>query len=131
MDMIPILRVARPTDDIDALLAFYRDGLGLSVLYRFEDHDGFDGVMLGAAGAPYHFEFTRAHGHPAGRAPTPDNLLVFYLPDAGAWRAAVDRMTAAGFAPVTAFNPYWDRQGATFEDPDGYRVVLQNAGWPS
>ena len=126
---IPILRVARPSDDIDALLAFYRDGLGLAVLYRFEDHDGFDGVMLGGAGAAYHFEFTRARGHTAGRAPTADNLVVFYLPDRGDWQAAVDRMHAAGFAPVPAFNPYWDREGLTFEDPDGCRVVLQRAAW--
>ena len=126
---IPILRVARPSDDIDALLPFYRDGLGLSVLYRFQDHDGFDGVMLGHAEAPYHLEFTRARGHTAGRAPTADNLLVFYLPEASEWQAAVQRMQAAGFAPVRAFNPYWDRDGATFEDPDGYRVVLQKAAW--
>lgn len=129
MDQPPTLRVARPTDDIDALLPFYRDGLGLSVLYRFEDHDGFDGVMLGDAGAPYHFEFTRTRVQLAGRAPTHDHLLVFYLPDERAWRGAVERMQGAGFAPVAAFNPYWDRQGVTFEDPDGYRVVLQNAAW--
>lgn len=126
---IPTLRIARPTDDVDALLPFYRDGLGLTVLYRFADHDGFDGVMLGHAQAPYHFEFTRAHGHRAGRAPTADNLVVFYLPDADEWRAAVERMRSAGFAPVAAFNPYWDRQGLTFEDPDGYRTVLQRAAW--
>ncbi len=55
------------------------------------------------------------------------DLLVFYLPDRDEWIAAVDRMRAAGFEPVPAFNPYWDRFGATFEDPDGYRVVLQQA----
>ena len=33
------------------------------------------------------------------------------------------------FMPVEAFNPYWDRLGKTFEDPDGYRIVLQNAAW--
>ncbi|MBS0526586.1 MAG: VOC family protein [Proteobacteria bacterium] len=126
---IPVLRVARPSDDIDALLPFYRDGLGLGVLCRFEDHDGFDGIMLGHEKAPYHFEFTRARGHTAGRAPTGDNLVVFYLPDAGEWRAAVERMRTAGFAPVAAINPYWDRDGLTFEDPDGYRVVLQRAAW--
>jgi catechol 2,3-dioxygenase-like lactoylglutathione lyase family enzyme len=127
--MIPILRVARPSDDIDALLPFYCDGLGLKVLFRFDGHDGFDGVMLGHEKAPYHFEFTRAHGHTAGRAPTEDNLVVFYLPDTSEWQAAVDRMRAAGFAPVTPFNPYWARDGHTFEDPDGYRVVLQRAAW--
>lgn len=127
--MHPQLRIARPSDDLDSLLPFYRDGLGLSVLARFKDHDGFDGLMLGRPGAPYHFEFTRAHGHVAGRAPTQDHLAVFYLPDPAAWRDAVERMRGAGFDPVAPFNPYWAAHGATFEDPDGYRVVLQNAAW--
>lgn len=127
--IVPRLRVARPTDDIEALIPFYRDGLGLDILFRFEDHDGFDGIMLGRAGAPYHFEFTRAHGHTAGRAPTQDNLLVFYIPDSGEWQEAIDRMRSAGFAAVPAFNSYWDQSGRTFEDPDGYRVVIQQAGW--
>jgi gamma-glutamylputrescine oxidase len=43
--------------------------------------------------------------------------------------AAVGRMVAAGYAPVMSFNPYWDRNGVTFEDPDGYRVVLQQGSW--
>jgi len=38
-------------------------------------------------------------------------------------------MRAAGFLVVTAYNPYWDRAGHTFEDPDGYRVVLQHQAW--
>lgn len=129
MSAIPKLRVARATDDLEAMIRFYRDGLGLAVLCRFEDHDGFDGVMLGHPDAPYHLEFTRAHGHPAGRAPGPENLLVFYLPERAAWQAAIDAMEAAGFPRVSAINPYWDAAGATFEDPDGYRVVLQNAAW--
>lgn len=125
------LRVARPTDDLAAVVQFYRDGLGFEVLYEFQDHDGFDGVMLGRKGAGYHLEFTRKAGHQVGRAPTQDNLLVFYLPDEAAWRAAVGRLEQVGHQPVRAFNPYWDRKGKTFEDPDGYRVVLQNASWPA
>ena len=124
-----VLRVARPTNHVDQVLRFYAEGLGLTILGSFEDHEGFDGVMLGVPGAPYHLEFTQKHGHDAGRAPSPDNLLVFYLPDERRWRAAVDRMVAAGYPCVPSFNPYWDRNGCTFEDPDGYRVVLQNAGW--
>ena len=124
------LRVARPTDDLAAVLKFYRDGLGFEVLYEFNDHEGFDGVMLGERGAAYHLEFTRRVGHRAGRAPTKDNLLVFYLPDTAEWKHAVARLEAAGYQAVKAFNPYWDKQGKTFEDPDGYRVVLQNAAWP-
>ncbi|QPC92257.1 VOC family protein [Mesorhizobium sp. INR15] len=125
----PTLRVARPTDNLEAVIHFYEQGLGLKVLYRFEDHDSFDGVMLGREGAPYHLEFTRAQGHAAGRAPTQDNLLVFYLPDTGDWNTAVQSMRDAGYQPVPAFNPYWDRDGLTFEDPDGYRIVLQHAAW--
>jgi len=120
-----ILRVARPSDNLTALLRFYCDGLGLRVLDQFEYHAGFDGIILGRKGAPYHFEFTKEYGHLAGRAPTADNLLVFYHPNAVDWRAAVQRMRDAGFAPIPSFNPYWDREGVTFEDPDGYRIVLQ------
>lgn len=124
------LRVARPTDDLNAIVKFYRDGLGFDVLYEFHDHDGFDGIMLGRKDAAYHLEFTRKRGHTAGRAPTQDNLLVFYLPDEVEWRQAVERLESRGYRSLKAFNPYWDRQGRTFEDPDGYRVVLQNANWP-
>src|SRR6266545_5095052 len=97
------LRVARPTDDLGALVRFYRDGLGFEVLYEFTDHDGFDGVMLGHQGAAYHLEFTRKAGHQAGRAPTEDNLLVFYLPDPAAWQRAVSRLEGLGHKPVRAF----------------------------
>jgi hypothetical protein len=85
--------------------------------------------MLGRPGDAYHFEFTHAHGHDAGRAPTEDNLVVFYMPDRDAWEAAILRMKSQGYTTVPSFNPYWDRQGVTFEDCDGYRVVLQNADW--
>ena len=125
------LRVARPTDDLDAVVRFYRDGLGFAVVGEFKGHEGFDGVMLGHPGAGYHLEFTRKHGHEVGRAPTDDNLLVFYVSDRDEWEKAVRRMEAHGFNEVEPFNPYWKTQGKTFADPDGYRVVLQNSAWPS
>lgn len=123
------LRVARPSDHLDAVVRFYCDGLGFEELASFRDHDGFDGVMLGHPGAPWHLEFTRHRERLAGRAPTQDNLLALYLPERAVWQAAVDRMRRNGYTPVQSFNPYWDAAGATFEDPDGYRVVLQNAAW--
>ncbi len=125
------LRVARPSDDLEAVVRFYRDGLGLDVLYEFKDHDGFDGVMLGQKGAGHHLEFTRKAGHPVGKAPTEDSLLIFYLPERADWERAIDRLLQHGYQPVPSFNPYWDRHGKTFADPDGYRVVLQNAAWPA
>jgi catechol 2,3-dioxygenase-like lactoylglutathione lyase family enzyme len=125
------LRVARPSDDLAAVVRFYRDGLGFELLAEFSNHDGFDGVMLGHRGEAYHLEITRKQGHTAGKAPTQDNLLVFYLPDEGEWAVVVARLQGCGYEPVKSINPYWDRFGKTFEDPDGYRVVLQNAPWSS
>ena len=125
-----ILRVARSTDQLDEVVRFYSHGLGLAVLGSFRDHDGFDGTMLGSPGAAYHLEFTHKRGDGAGPAPTEDNLLVFYLPDSSQWREAITRMRTAGYEPVPSVNPYWDGSGRTFEDPDGYRVVLQNGSWP-
>ena len=130
MNMQTTLRVARATDRLEEVVKFYVEGLGLDQLGSFEDHEGFDGVMLGTPGAPYHLEFTHQRGHTVGRVRTKENLLVFYLPDEDEWTAAVDRMEAAGYQSGPSLNPYWDRHGRTFEDPDGYRVVLQNAAWP-
>jgi len=126
------LRIGRPTDDIEALLPFYCNGLGFKLFLRFKEHDGFDGVMLTPPGANagYHLEFTSKAGHAAGKAPTQDNLLVLYLPESHVYRAATLRMKENGFDPVASFNPYWDKFGETFEDADGYRVVLANMAVP-
>ena len=122
------VRIARPTDRLDEVLRFYRDGLGLVVLGSFEGHAGYSGVMLGLPGSEYHLEFTSHEEGSPCPAPTRDNLLVFYIPD----RAAIDRLTgrlnALGHYAVPPENPYWAELGATFEDPDGWRVVLMNTG---
>ncbi|PZD72693.1 hypothetical protein C1752_03529 [Acaryochloris thomasi RCC1774] len=124
-----IVRVARPTDQLEEVVKFYTEGLGFQILDHFENHEGFDGVMLGIPGEPYHFEFTQQQEHSVGRAPTQDNLIVFYFPDQQEWQCAVDQIKVSGYKPIQSYNPYWDRSGVTFEDPDGYRIVLQNATW--
>src|SRR5690606_41272235 len=93
-------------------------------LGEFFDHDGFDGLILSLPDGRTQIEFTQARGHVAPRAPTRDHLLVFYLEDRGAYEAAIARMRTLGFPSVASFNPYWDRHGATFEDPECYRVVM-------
>jgi len=107
----------------------YRRGLGLRVVGSFEDHAGFDGVVLRATDAGYHFELTRCPAHPVAPAPTAEDLVVLYLPDPVEWQAACERMVAAGFRQVASFNPYWEGRGRTYQDPDGYRIVLQRAEW--
>ena len=112
--------MARHTERLEAVLAFYRDGLGLPELGRFREHDGYDGVFLGLPGTAAHLEFT-AGGAEAPPAPHPESLLVLYVGDVEALEAITTRL---GRAPVAPANPYWAEHGRTFEDPDGFRVVL-------
>ncbi len=123
------LRVARPVRDLAITERMYCGGLGMRVLARFENHDGFDGVMLGYADAEYHFEFTLCRHHPVVPAPTQEDLAVLYIPDHAQWEQRCADMLAAAFVEVAPFNPYWAVRGRTFQDPDGYRIVLQNTAW--
>ncbi|WEY42691.1 VOC family protein [Paraburkholderia sp. SUR17] len=125
------LRIARPVSDLSRAESMYCAALGLVVLANFQDHQGFDGVMLGRPGMDYHFEFTQCCEHPVMPTPTREDLLVFYVPDHVEWKSTYERLAESGFVRVTSLNPYWDVSGRTFEDHDGYRIVLQNSAWPS
>ena len=119
------LRVARHTERLDEVVAFYRDGLGLPEIGGFRDHDGYDGVFLAVPGTGAHLELTAGGGHGAP-VPHPESLLVLYLGDDEAVRAAAERL---GVDPVAPANPYWAVHGLTFADPDGFRVVLAGERW--
>lgn len=123
------LRVARPVRDLARSVAMYVAGLGLMEIGRFENHDGFDGVMLGTPGLDYHFEFTFCRSHPVEPTSTPEDLVVFYIPEFNEWRERCSNLLDVGFVEAQPYNPYWGRRGRTFVDPDGYRVVLQQASW--
>src|SRR3954452_5321878 len=79
------LRVARHTERLAQVVAFYRDGIGLAEIGGFEGHAGYDGVFLAVPGTGAHLELTAGGGHRAP-APHPESLLVFYLGDEGAVR---------------------------------------------
>ena len=119
------VRIARHTEQLDRLVSFYRDGIGLTEAGGFRDHDGYSGVFLTLPGTGAHLELTSGGGHGAP-APHPESLLVLYLGD----RTAVDAVVARlGADPVAPANPYWAEHGVTFEDPDGFRVVLVPERW--
>ena len=120
------VRVARPTARLAEVVRFYRDALGLRQVGEFRGHAGYDGVMLGLPGATYHLEFTSHQDGSDCPAPSRDNLLVLYIPDAAAFERARRRLEERGRAPVEPENPYWAGRGLTYEDPDGWRVVLMN-----
>jgi len=127
--MTPHLRIARPVSDPARSAQMYCNGLDLAILGSFKDHDGFDGVMVGAPAECHHFEFTYRAAHPVAPTPTAEDLVVLYLPREDEWTTACIRMLAAGFTQVASLNPYWETRGRTFADSDGYRTVLQCAEW--
>ena len=94
------LRVARHTERLDEVVAFYRDGLGLTEIGGFRDHDGYDGAFLAMPGTGAHLELTSGGdlgppGHRSGHAR----------------------------------HPYWREHGVMFLDPDGFGVVLVPERW--
>lgn len=125
------LRIARPVSDLLRSRDMYHQGLALEIIGEFSDHAGFSGYMLGRPDMSWHLEFTQCHHHPVTPSPSDEDLLVLYIPEKAEWEAYCRKMRAAGFNPVPSFNPYWDSTGASFEDHDGYRVVLQNRAWPA
>ena len=121
------VRIARHTDRLEEVVRFYRDGLGLAELGRFEGHGGYDGVFLDLPGTGAHLEFTTGGTHSAPQ-PHPESLVVLYLGSWDAVRAAAER---AGTEPVEPSNLYWAEHGVTLADPDGFQVVLVASSWPS
>jgi ribosomal protein S18 acetylase RimI-like enzyme len=119
------LRVARHTERLDAVVRFYRDGLGLTEAGGFRDHDGYDGAFLELPGTGAHLEFTAGGAHDAP-VPHPESLLVLYLGDDAAVQEVVARLDVEPVAPA---NPYWADHGVTVADPDGFRVVLVPERW--
>ena len=124
------LRVARHTTDLQAIVIFYRDLLGLRVLGGFTAHNGYDGVFLGPENADWHLEFTVSAEAPVHAADA-DDLLVFYLPSQEEYELSKAGFRRQGIAEVAAKNPYWQEFGTTYRDPDGFGVVITVARKPA
>jgi Glyoxalase/Bleomycin resistance protein/Dioxygenase superfamily len=116
------IRFARPTTDLQAIVRFYVEHVGLDHLGGFRDHAGYDGAFVGLEDATWHFEFTQ---HPNHRpTPTLEDVIVLYLAESSV-RALAAKLEAHDHQPITHPNPYWSAVGATtFLDPDGYPFVL-------
>jgi len=117
--------IARPTARFDEVIAFYRDGLGLPVLFQF-DEGGAKGGMVGLPGSGHHLEFIQPANASEMQFDAPNKLhaLVLHMPES----ANADRLSqilqARGLTPVTPGNPYWIGRSVVYEDPDGWPIVL-------
>ncbi|MEM6319510.1 MAG: VOC family protein [Bacteroidota bacterium] len=119
-------RIARPTSNLEKTIDFYTKALNLTIIHQFQDHDGYDGVMLGLPDESYHLEFIF---HPKftqeeTQAPSTENLLVFYFDSLLAFKKAISRIEKYGAKEVSPSNPYWKDKSKTYEDPEGWRIVF-------
>jgi hypothetical protein len=97
------LRIARHTDRLAEVVAFYRDRVGFVEVGRFKDHDGYDGVLLEIPGTRTELEVTTGRRHRAPEA-HPESLLVLYLDSQAEFDALARRIA---LPPVVPANPYW------------------------
>lgn len=123
------VRIARPCTDLAAAERFYVRGLGLDLLHRIaaDGADTHDLLIIGPRNASWHLELVGGANLIVKPAPTSEDLLVLYL-GGPVDDALTARLTEAG-GRVVSQGPYWDRWGVTFEDPEGYRLVLSTRTW--
>jgi catechol 2,3-dioxygenase-like lactoylglutathione lyase family enzyme len=114
------VRIARHTDRLEEVVAFYRDLIGLNQTGGFQDHEGYDGAFLEIPGTQAELEFTTGGEHPAP-FPHPESVLVFYFESPREVEAIVQRI---GQPQVVPANPFWQEYATAFADPDGYQVLL-------
>lgn len=117
------LRIARHTTDLNRIIDFYGRILGLKVLGEFKNHHHYSGVFMGIPGETWHLEFTISEDPPQHNADD-DDLLVFYASSLDEFTAIKKKFMQNHVKHVKPPNPYWEKNGITFEDPDGYRIVI-------
>ena len=122
------IRIARPTVRLAAITQFYTGGLGMEILGQFSGHAGYDGVMLGMPDKRMHLEFTSHEDLKQEDLPKPtkEHLLVFYFDTPSVYFEVINRLQEMGCRAVVPENPYWEGKSETYEDPDGWRIVLFN-----
>ncbi len=118
---VAISCVTIPVDDLKKSLAFYRDGLGLTLEEADEDHAAFDvdGVyltLLDRSGFGAYVE--QVGNRPATRGAA--SMIISYFADS---KADVDAVMARAAKAGAAISPaHQDEEGYSgyFTDPDGH-----------
>lgn len=116
-------RVARHTENLKPIIDFYCNNLGLKILGSFENHDNYDGIFIGMPNSDWHLEFTVSDEMPK-HEPDEDDLLVFYPENEKEFEEIVAKFEWNNIQSTTSKNPYWNANGVTYSDPDGFRIVI-------
>lgn len=119
------LRVARHTNKIEEITAFYTQVLKLNVLGEFKDHDGYNGVFLGLENKDWHLEFTTTF-EDVKHFPDEDDCLVLYPESRTAYSEIVQEISSKNIKLLEPKNPYWKENGILIKDPDGFYIIISD-----
>lgn len=117
------LRIARHTNNLQAIEEFYCKIIALDNLGSFQEHEGYHGLFLGKRGLDWHLEFTTSN-EPANHYPDEDDLLVFYVKDQNELNDFKRLFAVKKIDIHSAKNPYWNRNSLMVKDPDGFGIVI-------
>lgn len=111
-------------DDLQASLAWYRDGLGFFVAERWEDGGRLQGVMLKAGACELGLsqdDFAKGRGRVKG---TGFRLWCDTSQDVD---ALAERLRAFGGTIAEQPGERWGEYGFTAQDPDGFKITITRA----
>jgi catechol 2,3-dioxygenase-like lactoylglutathione lyase family enzyme len=116
-------RIALRSSRLTEAGAFYRDLVGLPLLYSFAAGETslHDGLIFGVPGTSVTLELISADSYSAAGE---QDEIVLYLPGPQARDAAVRRLAEAGLTPVTPARYWIDNDSVAFSDPDGRMVIF-------
>ena len=120
-----IFRFARHTNNLDKLKLFYTTILGFEVLGSFENHNNYDGIFLGKQNLDWHLEFTQTDEIVSFNF-NEDDILVFYPETILEYNVLIENISKKNINFIASKNPYWNTNGKTILDPDGYRIIISN-----
>ena len=116
-------RYARHTNNIKVLVDFYTGILNFEELFAFNNHNGYSGAFVGKPSHDWHLEFTQSDT-PSQHSFDEDDVLVFYPKTEIEYIDIVRNIESNKIAKIKAKNPFWNENGITIEDPDGFKVII-------
>ena len=116
-------RYSRHTFDLQRIVKFYTEIVGLERLGGFENHDDYDGLFLGLPGQSWQLEFTTSKSKPDNKFDD-DDILVFYLNSEAELLGVGNRIEKGNIPLEEPKNPYWNKKGIMISDPDGFKIIF-------
>jgi hypothetical protein len=118
-------RNARHTNNLKLIEEFYTQIIGLELLFSFENHNNYSGILLGKQGHDWHLEFTTSKDKAIHKFDIED-VMVFYPTSNGEYIHIIERIETKGIEKIKAKNPFWNENGIMIKDPDGFGIIISN-----